>query len=65
MPVSLLSLKKAGNPKLSWFQVHHTEVARLFDNGNIKVLTTVIRYTEKKRDTMGQQGFLALTLGQK
>lgn len=38
MPMPLLSLIKAGNPKLSWPQAHQTEVARLLDNGEIKVL---------------------------
>lgn len=38
MPMSLLSLNKAGNPKLSWPQVHQTEVARLLKNGEIRVL---------------------------
>lgn len=50
--------------KLSW-PTQKTEVARLLDNGEIKVvLMVVIRCTEKERDSIGQQDCLALRLSQ-
>lgn len=51
MLTSLLPLYRVGTPKLSW-PTQQTEVARLLDNGEIKVvLRTVTR--SLRRDSVG------------